>query len=44
MSPLTLHIFLRQSMLMAWMALLGSVSCPVTPMSWVILSLPTLER
>ena len=43
-NPLILHISLGRSMLMAWMALLGSVSCPAILMSWAILSLPTLER
>ena len=43
-NPLILHISLGQSMLMAWMALLGSVLCPIILMLWAILSLPTLER
>ena len=43
-SPLALRISLGQSMLMAWMALLGSVLCPIILMLWAILSLPTLEQ
>ena len=43
-NPLILHISLGQSMLMAWMALLGSVLCPIILMLWAILSLPTLEQ
>ena len=43
-NPLILHISLGRSMLMAWMALLGSVLCPIILMLWAILSLPTLER
>ena len=43
-SPSILHISLGWSMLMTWMALLGSVSCLVILMSWAILSLPTLEQ
>ena len=43
-SPLILYISLGEFIPMARMALLGSVSCPVTLMSWVILSLPTLEK
>ena len=43
-SLLILHTFLGRSMLMAKMALLGSMPCPVILMSWAILSLPTLER
>ena len=42
-TPLILHISLGQSMLIAWMALLRNVLCPVSLMSWAILSLPTLE-
>ena len=41
-SPLILHISFGWSMPMVRMALLGSVSCPTTLMSWAILSLPTL--
>ena len=43
-SPLILNISIGWSMLMARMALLGSMLCPVTLMSWAIVSLPTLER
>ena len=43
-SLLILHTFLGRSMLMAKMALLGSMPCPVILRSWAILSLPTLER
>ena len=43
-SLLTLHISLGRSMLLALMALLGSMPCPVILMSWTILSLPTLKR
>ena len=43
-SLLILHTFLGRSMLMAKMALLGSMLCPVILMSWAILSLPTLEQ
>ena len=43
-SPSILHISLGWSMLMTWMALLGSVSCLVILMSWAILSFPTLEQ
>ena len=42
-SPLILYISLGRSMLMARIALLGSMSCLVTLMSWAILSLTTLE-
>ena len=43
-SSLTLHISFGQSTLMALMALLGSVSCPVIPILWATLFLQTLGR
>ena len=43
-SPLTLHISLKRSMLMTLMALLRSMQCLVILMSWAILSLQALRQ
>ena len=40
MSQLILHISLGRSILMALMALLRNMLCPIIPMSWAILFLP----